>query len=98
MVDSGAKTSVISEELVHGWSFFSIRPASLYTNVEGSPVENILGETSITVRFRGILTDLDRVLMVERMMFPIVMGIDWVVGSATIKGVNGKVELTVTGD
>ena len=61
-------------------------------------MENILGETSITVRFRGILTDLDRVLMVERMMFPIVMGIDWVVGSATIKGVNGKVELTVTGD
>ena len=44
------------------------------------------------------MVDLDRVVVVRTMMFPVVLGVDWIVRSgATIKGLNGKAEVTVPG-
>ena len=98
MVDSGAKNSVMSEELLRGRSSFSIRSPSSYRNIDGSAVGNVVGETSITVRYGGVVVDLDRVVVVRTMMFPVVLGVDWIVRSgATIKGLNGKAEVTVPG-
>ena len=42
MVDSGAKNSVICENLLLGRSSFPIRPSTSYRNIDGSTVGNEL--------------------------------------------------------
>ncbi len=98
MVDSGAKNSVISEDLLSGRSTFLIKPSLPYRNIDGSAVGNIVGETSITVRYGGVVLDLNRVVVVKTAVFPLVLGIEWIVRSgANIKGINGKAEVIMPG-
>ena len=93
MVDSGAKNSVISEELLSGRASFPIRPSSPYRNIDGSAVGNVLGEVSIKVWYGGSVVDLNRV---KNLVFPVVLGIEWIVQSGvTIKGVNGRAEVRI---
>ena len=68
MVDSGAKNSVICEDLLSGRSCFLIRPSSSYRNIDGSAVGNVVGEVSISVRVGGSVLDLNRGVVVRSMI------------------------------
>jgi hypothetical protein len=52
-----------------------------------------VGETTLTVRYQGILVDLPKVPVEKKMLYPLVLGIEWIVLSgASIKGVHGVVK------
>ena len=92
MVDSGAQNSVICQSLLTGRSAFKIRPPPFYRNIDGSIVQNVVGECSLTVRYKGVLVDLNHV--VESSIYPLVLGIVWIVQSgAVVKGNSGRVEV-----
>ncbi|KAI9550031.1 hypothetical protein GHT06_007622 [Daphnia sinensis] len=94
MVDSGAKNSAICEEMLVNRSWFEIRAPSNYRSIDGTPINNVVGETALTVRYRGVLVDLPRVAVVKKMLYPLVLGIEWIVQSgASIKGVEGVAEV-----
>ena len=94
MVDSGAKNSVICQSLLSGRSAFAIRPPLLYQNIDGSLVRNIVGKCSLTVRYKGVLVDLNHVVVVKSDIYPLVLGIVWIVQSgAVVKGNSGRVEV-----
>ncbi|EFX63006.1 hypothetical protein DAPPUDRAFT_119627 [Daphnia pulex] len=94
MVDSGAKNSAVSEEWLVNRSCFEIRPPSNYRSLDGMPINNVVGETALTVRYQGVVVDLPRVAVVKKMLYPLVLGIEWIVQSgAVIKGVEGKAEV-----
>jgi len=79
MVDSGAKTCAISEDEVRGRTAIVIRPIqSNWRYLDGSPILNVVGETSLTVKFADTIVDLPRVAVVKFMTFPLILGIDWV--------------------
>lgn len=99
MIDSGAKNSAISLDLLSGRSTFIIRPPLSYRNIDGTVVGNVVGETSITVRYKGVLVDLNHVAVVKSMLYPLVFGIEWIVQSgAVVKGVCGRAEVLMPGD
>ena len=79
MVDTGAKTSVICQSLLSGRTAFAIRPPVFYRNIDGSAASNVVGETPITVRYKGVLTDLYRVAVVKSSIYPLILGIEWIV-------------------
>ncbi|EFX67804.1 hypothetical protein DAPPUDRAFT_330692 [Daphnia pulex] len=94
MVDSGAKNSAISEEWLVNRSCFEIRAPSNYRSLDGMPINNVVGETALMVRYQGVVVDLPRVAVVKKMLYPLVLGIEWIVQSgAVIKGVEGKAEV-----
>ncbi|KAI9555914.1 enzymatic polyprotein [Daphnia sinensis] len=96
MVDSGAKHSAISEETLTDRTAFPIRPPSNYRFLDGSPVDNVVGEISLTVRYQGTIVDLPKVAVLRNMMYPLVLGVEWIVKSGvTIKGVDGRAEVIV---
>ena len=70
MVDSGAKNSVICEDLLSGRSCFPIRPSSSYRNIDGSAVGNVVREVSISVRVGGSVVDLNRVVVLNAVLNP----------------------------
>lgn len=74
LVDSGAKNSVISENLLSGRSTFPIKPC--LSGDDGSAFENIVGETSLTERFGGVVVDLNQVVVLKTAVFPLVLGIE----------------------
>ena len=77
MVDSGAKTCAIDEEEVRGRTAIVIRPVqSNWIYLDGSPIPNVVGETSLTVKFADTIVDLPRVAVVKFMTFPLILGID----------------------
>ena len=97
MVDSGAKNSVICQSLLSGRSAFAIRPPLLYQNIDGSLVRNIVGKCSLTVRYKGVLVDLNHVVVVKSDIYPLVLGVEWIVQSgAVIKGICGRVEVPMS--
>ena len=53
--------------------------AELY--IDGSAVSNVVGETLITVRYKGVLIDLHYVAVVQSLIYPLVLGIEWIVQS-----------------
>ncbi|KAI9549224.1 hypothetical protein GHT06_006826 [Daphnia sinensis] len=84
MVDSGAKNSAICEEMLVNRSWFEIRAPSNYRSIDGTPINNVVGETALTVR----------VAVVKKMLYPLVLRIEWIVQSgASIKGVEGVAEV-----
>lgn len=90
LVDSGAKNSAISEELLLNRSCFEVHPPSKYRFIDGTTIDNVVGEVSLTVRYRGIVVDLPRVAVMMKMLNPVVLGVEWIVGSAAnVRGVEG---------
>ena len=81
MVDTGAKTSVICQSFLSGRTAFAIRPPVFYRNIDGSAASNVVGETLITVRYKGVLIDLHYVAVVQSLIYPLVLGIKWIVQS-----------------
>ena len=79
MVDTGAKTSVICQSFLSGRTAFAIRPPVFYRNIDGSAASNVVGETSITVRYQDVLIDLYRVAVVKSSIYPLILGIEWIV-------------------
>ena len=92
MVDSGAKTCAINEEEVRGRTAFVIRPVqSNWIYLDGSPIQNVVGETTLTVKFADTIVDLPRVAVVKFMTCPLILGIDWVNASqAAVTSRNGQ--------
>ncbi|KAI9557274.1 hypothetical protein GHT06_017099 [Daphnia sinensis] len=68
LVDSGAKNSTISEE---------------YRFIDGSTIEKVVGEVSLTVRYWGIVIDIPRVAVMRKMLYSMVLGVEWIVGSGS---------------
>lgn len=90
LVDSGAKNSAISEELLLNRSCFEVHPPTKYRFIDGTTIDNVVGEVSLTVRYRGIVVDLPRVAVMRKMFYPMVLGVEWIVGSgANVRGVEG---------
>ena len=98
MVDSGAKNSVICQELLSGRSSFVIRPSPSYRNIDGSSVVNVIGETSLTVRYQRVVVNLEHVVVVRSIMYSLVLGVEWIVKSgAAVVGVQGRAEVVMPG-
>ena len=84
MVDTGAKNSIISEEILRGRSAFQIRPSEsawCSVNRQNLPAH---GETSLSVRFKESIVDLKRVVAMRDVMYPLVLGVDWITTSGVI--------------
>ena len=84
MVDTGAKNSIISEEILRGRSAFQIRPSEsawCSVNRQNLPAH---GETSLSVRFKDSIVDLKRVVVMRDVMYPLVLGVDWITTSGVI--------------
>ncbi|KAI9553751.1 hypothetical protein GHT06_019003 [Daphnia sinensis] len=89
-----SENGAICEEMLVNRSWFEIRAPSNYRSIDGTPINNVVGETALTVRYRGVLVDLPRVAVVKKMLYPLVLGIEWIVQSgASIKGVEGVAEV-----
>jgi hypothetical protein len=65
MVDSGAKNSAISEEMLLDRSSFVVRPPSKYLFIDGTQMDNVTGEVSLTIRYKGTVVDLEKVAVVN---------------------------------
>lgn len=90
MVDSGAKNSAISEGMLLGRSGFAVLPPSKYSFIDGTLMDNVIGEASLTIRYKGTVVDLEKVAVVRGMLYPLLLGVEWIVKSdAMIKGVEG---------
>ncbi|KAK4013277.1 hypothetical protein OUZ56_025511 [Daphnia magna] len=98
LVDSGAKNGVIWEEVLLDHSCFNINNPSKYRFIGGTPVNNVVGEIILTVRYRGTIVDLPRVAVVRKRVYPFVLGVEWIVQSGdSIKGVGGVAEVVMPG-
>ncbi|KZS01857.1 Uncharacterized protein APZ42_001357, partial [Daphnia magna] len=58
--------------------------------IDGTLMDNVIGEVSLTIRYKGTVVDLEKVAVVRGMLYPLLLGIEWIVKSdAMIKGVEG---------
>lgn len=78
MVDSGAKNSVIRADLIRERSVFDVKVASKTWRSLDFQVLPLIGETNLIVRFDGAVTDLSQVLVMEKAIYPMVLGMDWI--------------------
>lgn len=78
MVDSGAKNSVIRADLIRERSVFDIKVVSKTWRSLDFQVLPLIGETNLIVRFDGAVTDLGQVLVMEKAIYPMVLGMDWI--------------------
>lgn len=98
LVDSCVKNGVIWEEVLLDHSCFNINNPSKYRFIGGTPVNNVVGEIILTVRYRGTIVDLPRVAVVRKRVYPFVLGVEWIVQSGdSIKGVGGVAEVVMPG-
>ncbi len=96
LVDTGAKTTVVSENLVKGRSSFAIQPPTLsWKGVDGASLP-IVGELSLSVRYHENVVDLHGVVVMKDPVYPLILGIDWITASnAQIKAKDGKLMIEV---
>jgi len=86
MVDLVAKNSAMCEEMFVNCSCLKICAPSIWRSVyksivgyrfiDGTPINNIVGETSLSVRYQGVIVDLPRVAVLKIMVYPLVVEIE----------------------
>lgn len=87
LVDSGAKRSVVAFSVIQGRNSFPIRkPLSSWQTIDLEPVSNVLGETSLMVRYEGTIVELDRVVVMKDVVSPLILGIEWLDAARTMVG------------
>lgn len=91
MIDSGAKYSLIKRELLRGRSYFKIQPNSSYCMIDGTVIEGVVGEVSLMVSFKRKIVDLPRVVLLNKMVRPLILGVEWVVESGVCGGLEWKI-------
>lgn len=96
LVDTGATTTVVSEELVQGSSTFNLRPSTLnWKSVVGTSLP-VVGELSMLLRYKEKLVDLKRVVVIKNTVYPLILGVDWIVASgAEINARDGKLTIEI---
>ena len=97
MVDSGAKRSVISAEMIAGRNSFKIRATNTcWRTADGEPARNVAGETTLMVRFQGTLVELPRVLVMTNTAYPLMLGIEWIAAvNAAVSAKDGRGVMTL---
>ena len=95
MVDTGAKITGISLDSLSEDT--KIRPPTRnYLTVDGNYITNVVGETDLTVTFQGRDVGLKNVAVFETMVYPLVLGIDWITkGNIIISGRQGGALVSV---
>ena len=79
MVDSGAKRSAIRADLIANRNSFPIRnSSSCWRTADGGIARNVVGETSLTIRYKGHVVELPRVVVMNNLAPPFILGIEWV--------------------
>jgi len=87
LVDSGAKRSVVSYDLIKGRNSFPImKPKTLWQAIDSEPISNVIGETNLVIRYQGTLVELDRVVVMKKIVSPLVLGIEWINAARTWVG------------
>jgi len=82
--------------LIKGRNSFPIRkPLSNWQTIDLEPVSNVIGETSLVIRYGGTIVELDRVVVMKKVVAPLILGIEWLNAARTLVGaVNQKGEVT----
>ena len=95
-VDTGAKTTGVSLGYLNDEA--EIRASTrTYLTVDGNHITNVVGETDLTVTFQGKDVWLPNVAVFKKMVYPFVLGIDWITrGSIVIIGREGGALVSVS--
>ena len=96
MVDTGAKTTGVSLGYLNDEA--EIRASTkTYLTVDGNHITNVVGETDLTVTFQGKDVWLPNVAVFKEMVYPLVLGIDWITrGNIVIIGREGGALVSVS--
>ena len=79
MVDSGAKRSAIRADLIANRNSFPIRNTNTcWRTADGGIARNVLGETSLTIRYKGHVVELPKVIVMTNRAAPFILGIEWI--------------------
>ena len=79
MVDSGAKRSAIRADLIANRNSFPIRnSSSCWRTADGGIARNVVGETSLTIRYKGHVVELPKVVVMNNLAAPFILGIEWI--------------------
>ncbi|KZR98405.1 Uncharacterized protein APZ42_006192, partial [Daphnia magna] len=81
LIDTGARNSIIREELLRNRTAFSVWSSnSSWCSVNGQKLP-AFGETSLSVRGPNGVVDLNKVVVMENTLYPLVLGADWIAAS-----------------
>ena len=97
MVDSGAKRSAIRADLIANRKSFPIRhTTTCWRTADGGIAQNVLGETALTIRYKGHVVELPRVVVMTNQVTPFILGIEWIDAmKAAVSTKNGKGVVTL---
>ena len=78
MVDSVAKRSAIRADQIAIRNSFPIRNTnSCWRTTDGSFARNVVGETSLTIRYKWQVVELPRVVVMNNLAAPFILWIEW---------------------
>lgn len=91
LVDTGAKRSVIDFTELKDRNTFIIRKSSTPWIAVDQQLLPVMGEVTLSVRFQGAVVDLDNVLVMENLVYPLILGADWIAkGNISIRFNDGE--------
>lgn len=78
LVDTDARKSIVSEELVWRRASFDILPSNANYKGVDSAVLMVEGVTSMTARFQGAVVDLGEVAVMKDLVYPVMLDKGWI--------------------